>query len=335
VVRLFAEYLEHRSTKKVASEQQADSRRAELWTRVLGAVDPHHVSSAQWDSFIAARASGAIDARGNPVPEAKRKPVRARSVEADCTWLWLVFNWAVKRHLGGGRYLMRENPVRGYEMPRELNPVRPVATADRFEAIREVSDRVTMEVRWNGKRTTQRSYLSELLDIANRSGRRIRAICELRFQDLRLVATATAPYGAVVWPASSDKRKKERMAQLHPEARAAIDRILAERPGIGSAPLFPSPTDAAKPISRHLADSWLRQAEALAGVESLKGGLWHPYRSKWGTERKHLSPKDVAAAGGWESLESLQRSYQEADSVTMLSVVLGGADLRDAKQHAQ
>jgi hypothetical protein len=85
---------------------------------------------------------------------------------------------------------------------------------------------------------------------------------------------------------------------VSPEVREAIDRILRERPGIGSAPLFPAPGNAQKPISRHLADRWLRRAEELAGLEPQKGSLWHAYRRKWATERKHLPDVDVAAAGG-------------------------------------
>ena len=46
---------------------------------------------------------------------------------------------------------------------------------------------------------------------------------------------------------------------ISPLVRAALDRIVQERPGIGTAPLFPSPADPTKPITRHLADKWLRR----------------------------------------------------------------------------
>jgi len=331
LAQVFAAYLEFRTPRKAESEQDADARRAELWTRVLGSTDPHNVSMAQWQSFVDARMSGAIDARGNAVRDDKRVAVRARTAEADCTWLWLVFNWAVKWRCSNGRYLMRENPVRGYEMPREQNPLRPVASQDRFEAVRAVSDSVEMELRPAGKRVRQRSYLSELLDLANTTGRRLSAICELRFEDLQLEKTQDAPYGAILWPARTDKKRTARLAPLSPRGRAAIDRVKHERPGIGAVPLFPSPTDPAEPISRHLADAWLRRAEVTAKLPTQRGGLWHPYRRKWATERKALPDVDVAAAGGWESLEALKKSYQHADAATMLSVVLGGTELRELK----
>ena len=59
-------------------------------------------------------------------------------------------------------------------------------------------------------------------------------------------------------------------------------------------------------MTRHLADKWLRAGERLAKLEPLKGSLWHAYRRKWATERKHLPDVDVAAAGGWKSLQALK-----------------------------
>ena len=77
---------------------------------------------------------------------------------------------------------------------------------------------------------------------------------------------------------------------------------------------------------------WLLEAEELAGVPKQQGASWHAYRRAWATARKHLPVTDVAAAGGWKSIVTIQRCYQQADEKTMLSVVLGGAELRE--QHA-
>ncbi|MCH7475136.1 MAG: hypothetical protein IIA27_10720 [Gemmatimonadetes bacterium] len=80
-----------------------------------------------------------------------------------------------------------------------------------------------------------------------------------------------------------------------------------------------------------LASSWLRRAEVLAKLPKQPGLLWHAYRRKWATERKHLPDADVAAAGGWKELESLRQCYQQADEATMLEVVLSGGKLRESK----
>ena len=105
----------------------------------------------------------------------------------------------------------------------------------------------------------------------------------------------------------------------------------ADRPGIGSAPLFPKPTDPSVPLTIHLASKWLREAEKLAALQTQKGTLWHAYRRKWVTERKHLPDVDVATAGGWNDTEALKTAYQQADTETMLRVVLEPVELRETR----
>jgi integrase len=292
----------------------------------LGAdTDPHQIRLADWERFIDLRTSGAIDSRGNPVPKAEQRPLRNRTVEADCNWLRWVFNWASKWRTSAGHYLMRENPVRGFKGPEKQKPMQPVATQDRYEAVRAVSDQVRMETRW-GKRMRQRSHLTEILDIVNGTGRRISAVCKLTYEDLRL---EEGPHGTIHWPAATDKMGRASTVPISPLVRRAIDRILRDRPGIGSAPLFPSPSDRAKPITRHLADKWLRKAEELANLAPQRGSLWHAYRRKWVTERKHHPDVDVAEAGGWKGAHTMKASYQHADADTMLRVVLEPGELRE------
>jgi hypothetical protein len=75
-------------------------------------------------------------------------------------------------------------------------------------------------------------------------------------------------------------------------------------------------------ISPHLESTTCeRQAETEAQLPKLDGALWHAYRRKWATERKHLPLKDVAAAGGWVDVETLLRSYQQPDKGTLLAVM--------------
>ena len=327
LAQVFAAYFRYRTPRKSEREQLADRRRVEMWTRTMGAdMDPHEITLRAWESFVDRRASGEIDARGKPVAEPR--PVRPRAVEADCNWLGWVFNWAAKWRGEHGGYLMRENPVRGFERPKDASPRRPVATQDRFDAVRAKSDLVMMEIRWHGKREGCRSYLSELLDIAQGTGRRISAVCSLTYADLRM---NDGPHGSIRWPADTDKAGRETVVPIGPTVRAALDRILRERAGIGTAPLFPSPQTPRQPIRYELAAAWLREAEQLANVEPHDGSLWHAYRRSWATSRKHLPDVDVAAAGGWKSTETLRRVYQQPDADTMLRVVLEPALLREAK----
>jgi integrase len=104
---------------------------------------------------------------------------------------------------------------------------------------------------------------------------------------------------------------------------------MSERPGVGDGFLFPSPNDPSEPITRHLADKWLRKAEELARLEPLKGTLWHAYRRGWATARKGLPVADVAKAGGWKTPQVVQSIYQQADAATTLRVVLHTAEVED------
>ena len=137
-----------------------------MWKRFLGSdTDPHMIRLASWQTFIDQRLSGAIDGRARPVPIEKRRAVRNRSINQDLHWLGWVLNWASKWRTPQGTYLMQENPVRGYHVPTEKNPRRPVATEDRYQETRAKTDQVMMEIRWHGKSKTLRSHLTEILDV--------------------------------------------------------------------------------------------------------------------------------------------------------------------------
>ena len=111
--------------------------------------------------------------------------------------------------------------------------------------------------------------------------------------------------------------------------RAALERVLRERPGIGAAYLFADPCNPSEPVPYETVRRWLVAAERLASVPRQRGSSFHAYRRGWATARKHLPVTDVAAAGGWKSVETIHRCYQQPDSRTMLTVVLGGAELRE------
>ena len=218
----------------IKGDREAEQRATSALLAVLSIVrdfshellTPMGASSAGkatvWERFVDSRTSGEIDAKGKATFGTTGLIIRTRSVEADLKWLRWVFNWAAKWRTPQGQYLMRENPVRGYEIPTEKNPRRPVASADRYEAIRKISDQQRMEIRWNGKRQAQRSYLSELLDIVNGTGRRISAVCQLRYEDLRL---SEGPYGSIRWPADTDKEGRESCVPINPSVRQALDRV--------------------------------------------------------------------------------------------------------------
>ena len=58
---------------------------------------------------------------------------------------------------------------------------------------------------------------------------------------------------------------------LSPQVRAALDRVLSERPGIGAAYLFPSPVSADQPVRYERAATWLLKAEEMAEIGKQDG----------------------------------------------------------------
>jgi hypothetical protein len=72
--RIFDLYERYRSPRKCETEQRADARRFKLFKLFLGRdKDPNRISLREWETFIDLRSSGAINAHGEPVPEAKRR----------------------------------------------------------------------------------------------------------------------------------------------------------------------------------------------------------------------------------------------------------------------
>ena len=84
-----------------------------------------------------------------------------------------------------------------------------------------------------------------------------------------------------------------------------------------------------RPVGREVANHWLVEAEEVAGLTPLKGGLWHPYRRRWNTSRKHMPITDRAAAGGWKDTRTLTKCYEVPDTDTMYKVITEPRPLRE------
>ena len=78
-----------------------------------------------------------------------------------------------------------------------------------------------------------RSHFTEILELVHGNGRRISAICALEFRDHLLDRTADPPQGAIRWRAEHDKMGVEVVDPITPRGGATLERLLAERPGVG------------------------------------------------------------------------------------------------------
>ncbi|MFC1531126.1 tyrosine-type recombinase/integrase [Gemmatimonadota bacterium] len=333
VQHVFRLYRLHRTPDKGASAQAEDDRQLELWRRYLGAdYDLSKLSRREWDAFKRQRSTGAIGSRGESVPNPKeRRKVGNRSVQKDLVFLRAVCHWGLDFRDDAGRFLLERDPTRGLDVPREKNPKRPVATHDRVDAIRKVYRRPTMRSERAGKRYQVESYLPEIFEVVVGTGRRITAVCSLRSESVDLVPTEEAPWGAIVWPADTDKMGKEWRCPVSQRVADALRAAMLKRGAAGPGWLFPRPGDPSKPTRYEEASAWLREAEGEARLTSQEGSLWHAYRRLWACSRKDLPDVDVAQAGGWSSLEALKMAYQRPDAATMLRVVTHETELREAR----
>lgn len=253
--------------------------------------------------YIQARRSGEIE------PGKKVRPgeqVRDAAIRADLVSLNTALNWAAVERDERGQRVLRENPLRGIEFPREKNPKRPVMSESVYRALLKVADQVHPQLRL-------------ALVLAEGTGRRLSAWRQLRWDD---VDFESRPFGAIRWRAEHDKKGYEQVVPMSGQVRDALLEAQRKDPAIGATWIFPADRDRAQPTKREMWDQRLRRAYKLAEVEKDEGSLWHALRRKWASERKGHPISDVAAAGGWRDKQTLLESYQRPDAETITAVVL-------------
>jgi integrase len=296
-------------------------RRMAIFTAFLGATrDVVTVDFPSIDRYVRERRAGNV--RVEPY-QLKASP-SDRAIAADLTLLQSALNHATRVVRSNGARLLAANPIAGYQAPRSKNVRRPVATYDRFLAIIAVADTIDPQ-----------KLFRPFMELVEGLGWRLSAICGLRASDVDRKVTSTAPFGRLHKRADTDKEGESAWVPIGDSVRAAVDAVVERNLSIGDRPLFPAPKatvgDAPKPWSRHHASKLLARAEKAAKLAPLDGSDFHAYRRKWATERKHLPLKDVAAAGQWRDMRSLETAYTHTDDETILAVVLEPRKLRAVK----
>ena len=148
-----------------------------------------------------------------------------------------------------------------------------------------------------------------LLVLARHTGHRLSAILGLKWADIDFTKTDVAPHGSITWYAGLpiDNKKREHVVPMN---KAAHDVLKAWRgSAIKTGWLFVTNDRPPKQMGKDTPKRWLRKCETLAELDHVKGDGWHAFRRGWATARKHLPPKDVAAAGGWNDIETMNRCY--------------------------
>lgn len=247
--------------------------------------------------------------------------VRARSVQSDLKLLSAATKWAMGVTTGRGKRLLDFNPLAGVRIMSERNPKRPVATWDRFQKTCKAMKQLANDADNEADRMLW-VHVEFALVIFEATGRRRGSVRQLKWEDIDLDGAE------IRWRSEADKKSQEWATPIPASLVKAI-RAYKRKVGTESEWLFPAPRDASRPIRGDVLSTMIRKAELAAGLENLDGGVLHPYRRKWATERKHLSLKDVAAAGGWKDTQTILTCYQHADRETMLAVMSETRKVRD------
>ncbi len=231
------------------------------------------------------------------------RSVRTRTLQADLKFLKGALNWGTRADYHGEPLIAR-NRLAGWVIRREQDVRRPIIDDETILRLRLVAPRV-------------HRLLPLLILLMETTGRRLSSVLGLTWADFdfdkRLIR----------WRGELDKKRKTWDA---PMPERAAEALLAHRPPnqeSARALVFPHPQNPAVAVSRHLAADWLKRAYRYAGVEREIGGLWHPFRRRWATLRKHFSVKDIAAAGGWKDTQTILTCYIHADMDTMREVMEG------------
>ena len=247
---------------------------------------PATLSQRDWDRFIRERRAGKVGPSG--------KPVSDRTIEYDLKFLLAVLNWAAKSRDKQGRLLLDSNPLKGLKTPKEKNPTRVVLAEEEYQALLQVS----RQVDW-------RFHVA--LVLAHETGHRIGAIRQLGWSDIDLEARV------IRWRGEHEKTGYAHRTPVSAEALAVLDEARSKNPGIGDAPLLPTPKDPSRCVSRWLARGWWEKAEELAGLEPERGRGWHSLRRKFASDLMDQPLKVLCELGGWKTAQTVLQCYQRAD----------------------
>jgi len=304
-----AEYLDNKDTTRKDS-----AARARVLLAYFGAdfrVDD--LSKDRQRAYEGARLAGGIVFGKDDVTE----KTRARSPELDMSVLHTMLQWATTVRLPNRDFLLQKNPLQGVKRIREKNKKQPVATWERYEATIATMQKLRTESESDDDRLRW-VRMEFALFLAERTGKRIGSIRRLRWEDFDY-----ARY-VVSWRAEADKKGYDWTVPMPADFFDAVKGFQREIGAIAGHVFAASDGI----MDRHAFENGLRYAEKKAKLAKLDGSLWHAYRRKWATERKHLPLTDVARAGGWKDVNSLL-GYQQADDASVLVVTSSTLKLRE------
>ena len=299
------------------------ARRLSIVRSVIGdARDVRTLSENDVRQYEARRRAGGIRYGKDSVTG----KVRQRSVQADIKLLKQVLYWACSVTHADGSRLLERNALEYVKVKGEHDVARPIASFERFEATRKAmrafQDRYaeeaqTLEKPRDRERAERRrvSWIrAELaLVLMEATGKRRGSIVGLQWQDFDVAR------GYVTWRPEHDKKNKTWIVPYPADFFETV-REFQRRLGAVGGYLFPRLDGSAGHAAPELLSQWILKAEAAAGLPKLRGGVCHPLRRKWRSERRDLPMKAVAAAGGWTDMTTMEKCYDLPDDAAVLAV---------------
>src|SRR6185312_199850 len=232
---LFDNYEREVTPTKSQSTQAHDRRARKLFESCWGgSAKVKNLDRRDWDRFIAQRRSGALrpGGRSGKTKEKREAGVRNRMIELDLKFLIAVCHWAETVRVKGHPMLER-NPFRGFPIPVEANPNRPITTDAEFQRLTEAATQLGPDV-------------SLYLLLTHETGHRCTAVGRRRWSDVQLDKEL------VTWRAEHDKMGVEHTVPLSERALEALKAARKQAARIGDGWVFPSPSNPDQPIRRDL-----------------------------------------------------------------------------------
>lgn len=248
----------------------------ELWGR---GRDPNTVGAAEVTAFLRHRKR-----LGNLCRDRRRgQPLRPRMLQHDVQKLRALFNWAMEQTPP----LMRHNPIPKAAVPEPGRPRQVTLTSEEVQQLFAVAPEV-------------HPYAPLLLTLAYETGHRIGSIRQLTWAD------CDVRRGEFRWRAELDKSEFEHYTPMTATVRAALQAHDTPKPG----PVFPSLRGPGSVSLTFVRKLW-EALERAAGLEEQPMRGWHSMRRVFANDLSEAPLKVVAALGGWKSVDTLVKVYQQ------------------------
>jgi integrase len=306
IATLFDKYVTEVTPRKGVSGRSLDRASQQLFVRLWGKRAVSSLDVRDFEAYITARRNGALR-----TPRGSVTGVRDCQIGHELKTLWAACHWAMKVRYPNGAFWLDRNPLKGFALPREMNPSRPMLTDAEYHALRPVAWAIAPE-------------FGAALELVHETGHRLASVRRLAWEDLNLEARV------IVWRSTKNKGRQEHLTPLTDAAVAAVERLKRERPTIGTPLLFFALETPELLRSRESFNKWWTLGETKANLARVRQRGGHSLRRKFATALLHIPMKTLQELGGWKNSRVILECYQQPDVSTQRDALATRADRNKA-----